>query len=220
MTGTRRQRSNDMTKVDFYILPEHAQGDRYLLACRLLDKIHAQGRRAYVNVGSDPEARHLDRLLWTFRQNSFIPHGMIGEADSELTPVLIGWNRDPDAEEDVLVNLAAEQGDAYAQYNFAKLSDEGVGVEQSYEKALYWYRKAAIQGQANAQYSLGEMYLDGLGVERDSARAYAWIYVLVRGGVEAAEPILEEIELDMTTDENEEAQRLAEEYWNKYGSHE
>lgn len=94
-----------MTRIDFYVLGEQARGDRHLLACRLADKIYRQGRRIYIHTASDEEARHLDRLLWTFRQGSFIPHGRSREADPSTTPVLIGWEGDSGDENDVLINL-------------------------------------------------------------------------------------------------------------------
>ena len=53
---------------------------------------------------------------------------------------------------------AAEQEDAWAQYNLGILYGEGLGVAQDFEQAAYWYRKAAEQGHAEAQNNLGAMY--------------------------------------------------------------
>jgi TPR repeat protein len=35
--------------------------------------------------------------------------------------------------------------------------DNGLGVTQEYNSAMYWYRKAAEQGNTNAQHQLDEM---------------------------------------------------------------
>ncbi len=78
-----------MTQVDFYILKSDA-GNRHGFACRLADKVYEQGRRIYIHAGSQAEAELLDRLLWTFRENSFIPHGIAGQTDPAVTPVLVG----------------------------------------------------------------------------------------------------------------------------------
>ena len=43
-------------------------------------------------------------------------------------------------------HLAAEQGDANAQYVLGVLYEDGLGVEQSNTEAAKWYRKAAEQG--------------------------------------------------------------------------
>ena len=52
--------------------------------------------------------------------------------------------------------------------------ENGHGVEQSYEKAVEWYRKAADQGNAAAQYNLGNMYSWGKGVEQSNEKAAEW----------------------------------------------
>lgn len=97
-----------MTQVDFYILQPGSRNNRYQLACRLAEKAYQQGRRVLLCVDNDEEARHMDRLLWTYRDQSFIPHGLLGKADPARNPVLIG-NRDEAGEEhDVLINLARE----------------------------------------------------------------------------------------------------------------
>jgi len=40
--------------------------------------------------------------------------------------------------------------------------EKGDGVEESYEKAVEWYLKAAEQVNADAQCNLGWMYVNGL----------------------------------------------------------
>jgi DNA polymerase-3 subunit chi len=97
-----------MTRVDFYILQPAATGNRYTLACRLAEKAWQQQRRILISVTSDEELRHMDRLLWTWREQSFIPHGILGAADARLNPILISAGADPADEHDVLINLRPE----------------------------------------------------------------------------------------------------------------
>lgn len=53
---------------------------------------------------------------------------------------------------------AAEQGNAYAQYNLGNCYYYYChGVPQDYTEAAKWYRKSAEQGNADAQYMLGEL---------------------------------------------------------------
>ena len=52
----------------------------------------------------------------------------------------------------------AENGDDYAQFDLALCYSEGDGVEQSDEKAAYWYTKSAEQGNSAAQYNLATCY--------------------------------------------------------------
>lgn len=97
-----------MTRVQFYILADGAPGNRFTLACRLTEKAWRQGHRVFIHTGGEEDARHMDRLLWTLRDSSFVPHGRFPEADPELNPVLIGRHADAGEEHDVLINLDAE----------------------------------------------------------------------------------------------------------------
>jgi DNA polymerase-3 subunit chi len=55
----------------------------------LLEKSLERGWRAMVETGSRERAEGLDRILWTYRDDSFLPHAIAGgEADAEQ-PVLI-----------------------------------------------------------------------------------------------------------------------------------
>lgn len=94
-----------MTRIDFYSLQEQSGGDRFLLTCRLVERIYGDGHRVFVHVPDREQASHLDRLLWTFRQQSFLPHGMAKDADRELTPILIDQDGEPGGESQVLINL-------------------------------------------------------------------------------------------------------------------
>ena len=56
-----------------------------------------------------------------------------------------------DAEAVKWYRLAAEQGNAAAQYNLGVMYDKGEGVPQDDAEAVKWYRLAAEQGAAAAQ---------------------------------------------------------------------
>jgi DNA polymerase-3 subunit chi len=96
-----------MTRIDFYSLTEDSGGDRFLLTCRLVQRARSDGLRVYIETADAPTARQLDRLLWTFRDESFLPHGMVGETDPDLTPILIGIAEEmaPQSTGQVLINL-------------------------------------------------------------------------------------------------------------------
>ena len=63
-----------------------------------------------------------------------------------------------------MLEEAADQGHAKAQYNLGLMYYEGQGVAQDYSAAMKWFRMAADQENAKAQYSLGLMYHQGQGV--------------------------------------------------------
>ncbi|HED17191.1 MAG TPA: DNA polymerase III subunit chi [Gammaproteobacteria bacterium] len=97
-----------MTRVDFYILPDQAEKNRLILACRLAEKAFKQGHSIYIHTASEQSSAQLDELMWTFRQGSFVPH-QLATADGEPAPVLIGHQQEaPESQADVLLNMTAE----------------------------------------------------------------------------------------------------------------
>src|SRR6185437_13219416 len=55
----------------------------------LLEKTLERGWRAVVEVGSQQRAEALDATLWTYRDDSFLGHGLAGAGDEAEQPVLI-----------------------------------------------------------------------------------------------------------------------------------
>ena len=78
--------------------------------------------------------------------------------------------------------LAAEKGDAGAQFNLGvlydnRLDDNGHGIRSNRVEAMKWLQQAADQGLPRAQIKLGEMYADGGDAAGDNIKAYAWFLV-------------------------------------------
>lgn len=95
-----------MTEVWFYHL-ERSTLDEVLP--ELLEKTLARGWRALVRAGTAERLAALDTHLWTYRDNSFLPHGPEGEDHPERQPILLttGEARPNDAEVIFLVDGAA-----------------------------------------------------------------------------------------------------------------
>jgi clan AA aspartic protease (TIGR02281 family) len=72
--------------------------------------------------------------------------------------------------------LAADQGNAEAQFFLGTMYATGKGVVQDYREAVKWHRLAAQQGMPRAQLSLGIQYYGGReGVAQDYQYAYMWL---------------------------------------------
>lgn len=95
-------------RVDFYLLRSEQADDRYLLACRLLEKAYYKGHRVFVLCTNQQEAELIDELLWTFKADSFIPHNLEGEGPIPPPPIHIGYQKEPRGFNDILLNLAPE----------------------------------------------------------------------------------------------------------------
>lgn len=105
-----------MTRIDFYILPEQSRDNRYSLACRLAEKAWGQGHRVLIYTQNEELDRHMDRLLWTFREQSFIPHGIMNKVDKQRNPVLISSVDSPEDEHDVLINLSEHIPEFFSRF--------------------------------------------------------------------------------------------------------
>ncbi len=74
--------------VEFF----EVKGPRWDLAlCAQVERVYAGGERVYVWAPSEAEARHLDDLLWAFREDAFVPHGLWQGEPGFDDPVAVGW---------------------------------------------------------------------------------------------------------------------------------
>jgi DNA polymerase III subunit chi len=75
-----------VTEVWFY----HLQRETLEAALTpLLQKTLERGWRAVVRAGSPERAEALDQHLWTFREDSFLPHGRAEDGFAERQPVYL-----------------------------------------------------------------------------------------------------------------------------------
>lgn len=75
-----------MAELWFYHL-ERSELERALPP--LLEKCLQRGWRALVRGGSEERLDALDTTLWTFRDDSFLPHGRDGGGDAARQPVVL-----------------------------------------------------------------------------------------------------------------------------------
>lgn len=88
--------------------------------------------------------------------------------------------------------IAAERGDADAQFNLGLCYYNGWGVSKNYVEAARWFRKSADQGYAKAQYNLGYCYYIGNGVAKNCVEAVRWFRKAARQGHANAQKLLKE----------------------------
>lgn len=105
-----------MPRIDFYVLSDGKENGRALLACRLADKAYGLGHTVYLYAGSDAQAAALDDLLWTFRQDSFVPHERHPLVGEESSPVLVGTASPALVSAQVLINCTDVLPDGFARF--------------------------------------------------------------------------------------------------------
>ena len=94
-------------RVDFYVQSGGPVQGHLTLACRVTEKAFQAGHQVYIRCSSVEQAKTLDQLLWTFSQNSFVPHSING-TDKTHTPVTIGHEPANSAIAQVVVSLAED----------------------------------------------------------------------------------------------------------------
>ena len=73
-------------KVDFYHLTRQPL-DRVLP--QIAEKVAAAGDRLLIVVADADERSRLDRLLWTYAPDAFLPHAQVGAGDDKAQPILL-----------------------------------------------------------------------------------------------------------------------------------
>jgi DNA polymerase-3 subunit chi len=104
----------------------------------LLEKTLARGWRALVRSPLRERLEQLDAWLWSYRDNSFLPHGMEGEPFAERQPILLA--------------RAGNSNQAQALFLIDGADTDGLdGLERCI--VIFDGRDAAALGQARASWS-------------------------------------------------------------------
>ena len=127
-----------MTKVDFYIL---GAGSSEQMACRIAEKAYALGKRIYIHTATTQQARHMDELLWTFREGSFVPHESYQAGNDSESPIQIGCHESPETDCEVLINLAPEVPLFFSRFSrVAELIDPSQDAKTQGRERFRFYR--------------------------------------------------------------------------------
>ena len=110
-----------MTRIDFYIIEEGSAQATETFICRLTEKAWSQNNAVYIHTLDEQHAIKYDELLWTFNENSFVPHTLLqDETDQSNTHnVLIGHQvaeQNPITFHDVLINLNHDAPSFFSQF--------------------------------------------------------------------------------------------------------
>ncbi len=105
-----------MPTFDFYIIEESQGNARLRLTCRLIEKAYKNRHRIYVHADTQNTAHQLDEMLWTYREDSFLPHNLYGDGPEPAPPIQIGFAVTPDKQRDILINLSLTVPAFYPQF--------------------------------------------------------------------------------------------------------
>ena len=103
-----------MTRIDFYQLnPARHRYDQ--VVCQLCQKAYDSQQLTLLLTRDPQQSQLLDQKLWTFRDDSFLPHDN-EEVEGLVTPILIHDNPDPGSDRQLLINLSTTVPIYFAQF--------------------------------------------------------------------------------------------------------
>ncbi len=108
--------------------------------------------------------------------------------------------------------VAAERGNAQAQFKIGLKFDTGDGLPADAGQATKWYYEAAKQGHAEACNNLGRCFAMGEGVERSDIEAFRWFDIAAELGVANAAKYRERVARELTSEQRIRAGKLSKEW--------
>jgi DNA polymerase-3 subunit chi len=134
----------DPTEVLFYQL-DHQPLDRVLP--QLVERTLQRNWRAVVQAGSPERVEALDLLLWTWRDDSFLPHGTAKDGAVERQPVFLTSGPENPNGASVRFLVDGAEIERFAGYQRIVLLFEGRD-EEARARARQGWAKAKSQGCA------------------------------------------------------------------------
>jgi DNA polymerase-3 subunit chi len=131
------------TEVGFYHLTRSALEPAL---GRLLERVLDSGLRAVVRAASAERAEALNRALWQFGRDSFLPHGTRADGSAEDQPVFLTDREDYPNRADVLVLVDGAEADPAGFRRCLYLFDGK--DEQALERARDLWRRWRERGMA------------------------------------------------------------------------
>lgn len=133
-----------MSRVDFYIVDSEREAACEAVVCRLADKAWSRGMRLYIRTRDASQAHRLDRLLWTYREDSFLPHSLLADADGD--PIVLGTaDQPPPADYPMLINLAETADPAATGFErVAEVSCRDPELLRAARQRFRWYRDQGL----------------------------------------------------------------------------
>ncbi|WP_257264835.1 DNA polymerase III subunit chi [Endozoicomonas sp. ONNA2] len=110
-----------MTRVTFYLLDSNLDNsgqNEQQFACRLIDKAWRGGLPMHIHTTDESSCKSMDQLLWAWREDSFLPHGIISQARGNASekrallasqsPITLGFDTPILESRRLLINLSPE----------------------------------------------------------------------------------------------------------------
>ena len=133
-----------MPTVDFYILYTDSRQEKNILVGQVTHKAWQQGYRIHIQTQSPAQARFIDKLLWTYQEDSFLPHDIYPDVPESMAPIQIGYSSQIGENMRVLINLT-EQIPSFCE-QFERIVEIVDDIPSARESGRTRYRLYKSQG--------------------------------------------------------------------------
>lgn len=132
--------NEELTKVDFYILPSAEPSARLDFACKLTEKAWRLGLRVYLHCSDAAQRQDLDERLWRFKGESFVPHS--NTEDQPDGVIVMGLSDAPASHQDLLINLDLKVPEFFKRFaRVAEVVVEDPAVRLAARESFRFYRE-------------------------------------------------------------------------------
>lgn len=154
-----------MTRVTFYLLDSQGQNAEQF-ACRLIDKAWRGGLPMHIHTFDESSCNFMDQLLWSWREDSFLPHGIVSETQNsnpesrllaKQSPITLGFDKPFLEHNRLLINISPEVPVFFKE--FSRVCE--VVVQNPDQKAVSRdkfraYRQAGIEPEVHNMSALSQ----------------------------------------------------------------
>ena len=137
-----------MSRVTFYLLQQQSTRAVRQFACRLTEKAWRAGMPVHIHTDNEIQCETLDRLLWEWREDSFLPHERKGEDNQ--APITLGFKDPGTIDGALLINLANTVPKFYK--NFARtceIVDQSPGPVETLRQKFRDYKADNVKPEVH-----------------------------------------------------------------------
>ena len=138
-----------MERVDFYLVAKNLNAQQF--ACRLVNKAFNAGVTVRIELDTAEQAAQLDKLLWEFPQDCFIPHDLCVDEINGQSYIRVADLARLSAQPEMLLNLrstAPEQSEQYQR--IAEIVPENPDDRERMRERFRYYRELGCKPDYHA----------------------------------------------------------------------
>jgi len=134
--------------IDFYLLSATNLRELQYMACLLTEKAYRLGHSIYLLTQTQEDAQLLDALLWSYRDDAWLPHQLCTATEPANIPVQIGYMQMPGQHPvaDILMNTSHAIPTFYEQYQqVIELVPQQPALRQAGRERYRFYQRAGCE---------------------------------------------------------------------------